>query len=86
MKAVFYSSRSLSFPEPQETEGQVTSTPQEGVVPGLDFCNHREFSSAKWTVFGSPGLKVPAQSLTFTVYCGGPVLSVLLCCPAEFAW
>ena len=52
------SSRSLAFPEPQGVQGHVSSTSQEGIIPGLDFCNHRESSTAKWTIFGTPGLKV----------------------------
>ena len=35
---------------------------EEGMVPGLDFCNHKEHSTAKWTIFGTPGLEVFHQT------------------------
>lgn len=61
--AIFWS-RSQSFPQPNEQAGEVVTIAQEGLVPGLDFCNHRHSSTAKWTIFGTPGLQasvIPTQ-------------------------
>ena len=55
-------SRSQSYPHPHEEAGQVVTTPQEAIVPGLDFCNHSEASTARWTIFGAPGLQVCSMS------------------------
>ncbi|KAL6784072.1 hypothetical protein ACKKBG_A04680 [Auxenochlorella protothecoides x Auxenochlorella symbiontica] len=55
--AVFWS-RAIAFPCPPEAlpGGRSTTagpSPQEGVVPGLDFCNHAMRPVARWTVYGA---------------------------------
>ena len=51
-------SRSQSFPRWTQEAGEMVVSAEEGMVPGLDFCNHKEHSTAKWTIFGTPGLEV----------------------------
>ena len=51
-------SRSQSFPQWPQEAGELVVSAEEGMVPGLDFCNHKEHSTAKWTIFGTPGLQV----------------------------
>ena len=51
-------SRSQSFPRWTQEAGEMMVSAEEGMVPGLDFCNHKEHSTAKWTIFGTPGLEV----------------------------
>ncbi|KAL3140376.1 hypothetical protein ABBQ38_004637 [Trebouxia sp. C0009 RCD-2024] len=75
-----FHSRSLAFPEPQGVNGHVSSTPQEGIIPGLDFCNHRESSAAKWTIFGTPGLKLDGSGMPTVV-----PTEVALVCPRQQA-
>ncbi|KAL0023620.1 hypothetical protein WJX77_008160 [Trebouxia sp. C0004] len=55
--AMFWS-RSQSFPRWTQEAGEMVVSAEEGMVPGLDFCNHKEHSTAKWTIFGTPGLEV----------------------------
>ncbi|PRW58784.1 ribulose-1,5 bisphosphate carboxylase oxygenase large subunit N- chloroplastic isoform X1 [Chlorella sorokiniana] len=45
-------SRAISFPTPNPEGGQRVVM-QEGIVPGLDVCNHSGTSACKWTVFGA---------------------------------
>ncbi|CAL8466595.1 g6131 [Coccomyxa elongata] len=43
-------SRAQTFPDPSgEGQGQAV----EGIVPGLDFCNHDFAAASRWTVFGA---------------------------------
>lgn len=76
-----YWSRSQSFPEPISDGGQVTTLPSQGVVPGIDFCNHRENSTARWTIFGNPNLQVTAGGGASS----GMPTQVALVCPRQQA-
>ncbi len=58
-----YRSRSQSFPRWTQEAGEMVVSAEEGMVPGLDFCNHKEHSTAKWTIFGTPGLEVYRQTI-----------------------
>ena len=49
-------SRALAFPEPkQDANGGAPATRMtEGLIPGLDFCNHCRGAPCRWTVLGGP--------------------------------
>ena len=53
--SVFWS-RSIAFPSPAGGGGGSSRgvEMQEGIVPGLDFCNHATGSPCRWTVYGAP--------------------------------
>ena len=48
-------SRSQAFPAPVQHEGRIAVRAEEGIVPGLDFCNHDPRSPVRWTVWGGCG-------------------------------
>lgn len=55
-------SRAQTFPAvAQSTDagacGLEEVVPQEGIVPGLDFCNHDNAAQCRWTVWGAPKMQ-----------------------------
>lgn len=49
-QSIFWS-RAIAFPCPDKSVGGVVM--EEGIVPGLDFCNHKADARCRWTIFGS---------------------------------
>ena len=52
-------SRAQSFPAAARSRGDGArglgdTVPQEGIVPGLDFCNHDSIAQCRWTIWGAP--------------------------------
>ncbi len=45
-------SRAQAFPAPVERAGRAGVQAVEGIVPGLDFCNHDTASAVRWTIWG----------------------------------
>lgn len=48
-------SRAQAFPAPVQHNGRIAVRAEEGIVPGLDFCNHNPRSPVRWTVWGACG-------------------------------
>ena len=48
-------SRAQAFPAPVQHDGRIAVRAEEGMVPGLDFCNHDPRSPVRWTVWGACG-------------------------------
>ena len=53
-------SRSITFPEPSAISGDGSSAviSREGIVPGLDFCNHDANAQARWSIWNEANTKV----------------------------
>jgi hypothetical protein len=84
--SIFWS-RALAFPCPAAAAaapGAAAAAPsgvsmQEGIVPGLDFCNHAPQSAARWTVFGGDrpahthARAAPPADVRLVCPCGAPL-------------
>lgn len=48
-------SRSVTFPDPQicPDEKSTVIEPREGILPGIDFCNHDPNSEVRWSVWNA---------------------------------
>lgn len=64
-------SRAIAFPGPASPDPGARVIIQEGIVPGLDFCNHARDSCCHWTVAGPGGALRP----------GVPPTEIRLVCP-----
>ena len=52
-------SRAQSLPVPAGVNGEVTT--QESIVPGLDFANHNDEHTCRWTLWGSQKVGAAVQ-------------------------
>ncbi|KAK9841855.1 hypothetical protein WJX81_007488 [Elliptochloris bilobata] len=52
--SIFWS-RAQAFPAPVLHGGRPSVRAEEGIVPGLDFCNHDQASPVRWTIWGGAG-------------------------------
>ena len=61
--ALFPRSRSITFPEPNNcpAESSVVGQPREGIVPGLDFCNHHPEAHCRWSVWNPASSQVASR-------------------------
>lgn len=74
--SVFWS-RAIAFPSPTPDGGSSVAI-QEGIVPGLDFCNHAVDSPCKWRMLGAA--QAPAIQT-----CGEAQGAISLVCPRRGA-
>ena len=59
-------SRAQALPAPVQHIGRTAVRAVEGIVPGLDFCNHDTRSPVRWTVWGGCGTAARSQVYPLT--------------------